>query len=294
MDEYLDASAEQPIVESFTHSQEPVLQPVQEPRSEVMAPSSATSREGNTNSHPPLWQPDEPQFTKAIADYYGVSRKSVQEWFQKVKEACPWFAESDLKLPDGRYSPIAVDLMGNYRMSGLPFKAWKAQIWEQNVELVAAFQASQPAQTEQPSESSTNNNLPKQENHSNGLTLHLGSNLALSPLPSIVSGDDTAYLTQAQQRLQEFEELQQQILTQMQEQYEQTQALNARYREATSISDQLLLKEFQLKGMQLGYTALQLKQQAFKATVQAAEAGTLPTPGGMPGKPLEDTLQPTG
>jgi hypothetical protein len=238
-----------------------------------------------------MWQPSEPQFTKAIADYYGVSRKSVQEWFQKVKEACPWFAEADLKLPDGRYSPIAISLMGNYRTSGLPFKTWKAQIWEQNAELVAAFQSSQPTQTERQQAGCTDD--LREDYPSSGLTLHLGSNLTLSPLPDLVSGNDTAYLTQAQQRLEQFEALQQQILFQMQQQYEQTQALNAQYQEATSISDQLLLKEYQLKGMQLGYTALQLKQQAFKATVQAAEAGTLPTLGGMPGKFTEGTLQPS-
>jgi hypothetical protein len=33
--------------------------------------------------------------------------------------------------------------MGGYRTSGLPFEAWKAQLWQQNPDLVAAYQASQ-------------------------------------------------------------------------------------------------------------------------------------------------------
>ncbi len=74
----------------------------------------------------------------------------------------------------------------------------------------------------------------------------------------------------------------------MQAQYQQAQSLNAQYQEATSLNDQLLLQEFQLKGVQLGYTALQLKQQAFKATIQAVEAGTLP----VPGKPQAEVAQP--
>ncbi|MBD1851691.1 hypothetical protein H6F87_16995 [Cyanobacteria bacterium FACHB-502] len=149
MAEYLNLSAVEPTKDSIAFSQEVDLPPAQtdlppipEAEREVAATSPATSREGSTN-YPLLWQPVEPQFTKAIAEYYGVSRKSVQQWFQKVKEACPWFSETDLKLPDERYSPLCVELMGRYRTSGLSFEAWKAQLWEQNAELVAAYQAAQ-------------------------------------------------------------------------------------------------------------------------------------------------------
>lgn len=143
MTEYIDLSMVEPMTDPITFSQELDLPPTQEPQSEVAATSPTTSHEGSTNAHPPLWQPTEPQFTKAIAQYYAVSRKSVQQWFQKVKDACPWFAETDLKLPDERYTPMCIELMGGYRTSGLPFEAWKAQLWEQNPDLVAAYQASQ-------------------------------------------------------------------------------------------------------------------------------------------------------
>lgn len=266
MTEYAAPSAVEPMTDPIVPPSEPALPPITEPPSDVAATSHATSYDGGTNSQLPIWRPTEPQFTKAIAEYYGVSRKSVQQWFQKVKEACPWFAEMDLKLADDRYTPLCIELMGDYRISGLPLEAWKAQIWEQNPELVVAFQASQPhASSTQPPDTPT------------GLSLHDHS--GLPTIASLVEGDEAAYLSQMQNRLQRFEQHHQQVLTQMQKRFQQSQELNAQYQEALSLSDQLLLQEFQLKGVQLGYTALELKQQAFKATVQAAEAGNLPSLG---------------
>jgi hypothetical protein len=142
MTEYLDLAVVKPMTDPIAALQEPVLQPTHEPFSDVAAASPVTSYEGSTNALT-LWRPTEPQFTKAIAQYYGVSRKSVQQWFQKVKDACPWFMEAALKLPDERYTPLCIELMGGYRISGLPFEAWKAQLWEQNPDLVTAYQASQ-------------------------------------------------------------------------------------------------------------------------------------------------------
>lgn len=135
----LDLSAVEPMTELIAFSQGTKLPPSQE----LLSEGDTTSCEGGTNAQPPLWQPKEPQFTKAIAQYYGVSRKSVQQWFQKVKDACPWFTEADLKLPDERYTLLCIELMGGYRTAGLPFEAWKAQLWEQNPDLVAAYQAAQ-------------------------------------------------------------------------------------------------------------------------------------------------------
>jgi hypothetical protein len=149
MSKYIEESAVEPITESFTHSQGTPQLEVQEVPSEVAPPLPDNSYEGDANSQPVLWQPTEPQFTKAIATYYGVSRKSVQEWFQKIKAVCPWFTEADLKLPDGRYSLLCIGLMGDYRTSGLPLEVWKAKVWEQNPDLVAAYQASQQPQPTQ-------------------------------------------------------------------------------------------------------------------------------------------------
>lgn len=138
MTQSLDVAAVVPLVEPIAPAAETHLPPPLEAAREVAATSPVTSDAGGTN--PPVWQPTEPQFTKAIAEYYGVSRKSVQQWFQKVKDACPWFSETDLKLPDERYTPLCIELMGDYRTAGLPFEAWKAQLWAQNPDLVATYQ----------------------------------------------------------------------------------------------------------------------------------------------------------
>lgn len=150
MTQYLNLSVVEPMTDPIAFSQELDLQPAQEALNEVAPTPPATSYEGGAKAQPSPWRPTEPQFTKAIAESYGVSRKSVQQWFQKVKEACPWFTETDLKLPDERYTPLCIELMGSYRTSGLPFEAWKAQLWEQNPNLVAVYQASQ--QQSQPPE----------------------------------------------------------------------------------------------------------------------------------------------
>lgn len=143
MTESIDLSAVTPISEPIACLPEAALPPSPTSSQEVAATSPTTAREVAAKTFPPLWQPGEPQFTKAIADYYGVSRKSVQQWFQKVKEACPWYLEADLKLPDGRYTPLCIERMGDYRTSGLPFEAWKTRLWEQNPDLVASYQATQ-------------------------------------------------------------------------------------------------------------------------------------------------------
>lgn len=146
----LDNSAFEPNADLLDPSQQPKVPPTSDPLSELPTTFPVTSHEGGTNPPPTLWQPSEPQFTKAIAEHYGVSRKSVQQWFQKVKDACPWFAETDLKLPDERYTSLCIELMGAYRTSGLPFEVWKTQIWEQNSDLVAAYQASQNSSPQPP------------------------------------------------------------------------------------------------------------------------------------------------
>jgi hypothetical protein len=224
------------------------------------------------------WKPTEPQFCRDIASHYRQGKRTIQKWVVELRKIAPWFTDTELKLSDDRYTPLAVELLG-YRYFAGSTKKWEKVLTEQYIDRVAATNI--PSTSEIPI--TPTKVLPSQDessNYSSRLTLHIGASSALPTIPGIVpSGNDAAYLLQAQQRLQQFEELQQQAIAQMQQQHEQAQALNAQYQEAVSLSDQLLLQEFQLKGVQLGYTALQLKQQAFKATVQAAEAGTLPVPG---------------
>lgn len=224
------------------------------------------------------WKPAAPQFCKEIAAHYGQSKRNIQKWFVDLREIAPWFTEAELRLSDDRYTSLAVELLG-YRYFAGSKKKWESVLREVFVDHVEAWDA-QSAPAICPEVLPREAQRPADDDRSTGMTLHIGSNLALPPISGVIApGNDTAYLTQAQQRIQQFEVMQQQILAQIQQQQKEAEALNAQYQEATSLSDQLLLQEFQLKGVQLGYAALQLKQQAFKATVQAAEAGILTAPG---------------
>ncbi len=225
-----------------------------------------------------------------------MSDRTVQTWFKTVTIAYPWIELKALKIGKSaktRYTPLCQVLIAEYRSSAssLSEEDWIASVHVANSEKLPTASIAQnqedipfsptevlPRGSDQPRNSDSCNDsddaLP------GGMSLHIGSSLALPAIPGIVPlSNDTVYLSQAQQRLQQFEALQQQVIAQLQQQQKEAQALNAQYQEATSLSDQLLLQEFQLKGVQLGYTALQLKQQAFKATIQAAEAGTLSLPG---------------
>ncbi|MDX2245069.1 MAG: hypothetical protein NW224_30700 [Leptolyngbyaceae cyanobacterium bins.302] len=233
---------------------------------------------------------------KELAEEYEVSDRTIQTWFKTVTAAHPWIELETLKTGKSaktRYTPLCQTLIAEYRAvaSNVSEENWIASVHAANPEKLSAPPTTQrqndvplsptevlPREDEQPSNGDPcgNGNAARP----GGMLLHIGSSLALPKIPGVVTpGNDTAYLTQAQQRMQQFEALQQQVLAQIQQQQKEAETLNAQYQEATSLSDQLLLQEFQLKGVQLGYTALQLKQQAFKATVQAAEAGTLPAPG---------------
>ncbi|MCU0548679.1 MAG: hypothetical protein MUC48_04960 [Leptolyngbya sp. Prado105] len=232
------------------------------------------------------WKPAEPQFCKDIAFYYGQSKRTIQKWFVDLREIAPWLKESELRLSDDRYSLLAVDLLGERYFAGSK-KKWAEILTVRFVDRVEASQ-SPPILPDvlPPQQKESNNagsNLP-------GLSLHIGSTLTLPPIPGLVpSGNDPSYLIKIQQRLQAFEQLQQQTIEQMQAQYQEAQDLNAQYQEAMTLNDQLLLQEFQLRGVQLGFTALHVKQQAFKSTVQAAESGSL----SMPGKPEVEIDQPS-
>lgn len=117
-------------------------------------PTPEPSPEGNSTlveSDATSYDPTQPQFTKAIAEHYGVTRKSVQEWVLKIREACPWFTDADLKLPGGQHTPLMLGLIDDFRSSELPLAAWKDKIWADNPELVEAWksQQAQPPQSQQ-------------------------------------------------------------------------------------------------------------------------------------------------
>lgn len=248
-------------------------------------PSEVSLTDADDQSSIGHWKPAEPQYCKEIAAHYQQSKRTIQKWFVDLQELAPWLAESELRLNDDRYSPLAVDLLGDRYFAGSK-KKWAAILTERFSDHLETWQSTPairpdvlPPQTEETGDTPS---------HSSGLFLHIGSTLTLPAIPGLVpSSNDIAYLNRMQQRLQAFEQLQQDAIAQMQQQYDQARILNEQYHEAMSLSDQLLLKEFQLKGVQLGYTALQLKQQAFKSIIQSAESGSL----SVPGKPQSESTQ---
>jgi hypothetical protein len=135
-----------PATQAFEPVTNLVVLPTQ-PSPEPSAESNSTLVGSDANSY----RTDEPQFTKAIAEHYGVTRKSVQEWVLKIREACPWFVDADLKLPGGQHTPLMLGLIEDFRSSGLPLAAWKDKIWAENPELVEAWksQQAQPPQSQQ-------------------------------------------------------------------------------------------------------------------------------------------------
>ena len=225
------------------------------------------------------WKPIEPQYCKAIADHYQVGKRSIQKWFADLLKLAPWLTVNELRLDDDRYTPLAVELLGDRYFAGST-KKWAQRLQQRYANVLA----SEPWQAEAPAirpEVLPRPDVPSEAgDRAGGLNLHIGS--ALNPLGIagiVVPSNDAAYLSQIQQKLEQFATLQQNAIAQMHSEFKQAQALNAQFQQATSLSDQLMLQEYQLRGVQLGYAAVQLKHEAFKATVQSAEAGTLPVPG---------------
>lgn len=267
----------------------------------------AIERGSGTTAEEPKPQPSEPRSSTEIAAQYGASQRTFLDWYKIVRQAYFWVEETDLRKgvsDKTRYTPLFQELLTKFKKSGLTQADWIASVHAANADKlpIAASTSSDPIATARraaaqrqaigaaespairpdvlPPQNEPQGDRSAEVSFMGGMVLHLGSVLNLPEIAGVVApGNDTAYLTQAQQRLEQFAALQQQVIAQMQQQQQQSQELNSQFQEATSLSDQLLLQEYQLQGVQLGFTALQVKQQAFKATVQAAEAGTLPVPG---------------
>jgi hypothetical protein len=100
---------------------------------EVASEAQKRAEQGDTNSHrtrteftsrgeKEVWIPENPQYCKAIAEYYGVTTRSIQSWYNKIVAAFPFL--EGLRLSDDRYSVECVSLMGEYKVSGLKFEVW--------------------------------------------------------------------------------------------------------------------------------------------------------------------------
>lgn len=97
-----------------------------------------------------IWKPAQPQYCKEICAHYDVTNRTVQKWFIKIIEACPWFSESELRLPDDRYTPLCIELMGDYHASGLIARKWGAKMAQRFVDRVSVAPVVRSVQAEAP------------------------------------------------------------------------------------------------------------------------------------------------
>ena len=86
------------------------------------------------------WKPAEPQFCKAIAEHYQQSKRTIQKWFVDLRALTPWFAESTLRLSDDRYTPLAVELLGERYFAGSR-KKWEQFLADRYAEQIAVSSA---------------------------------------------------------------------------------------------------------------------------------------------------------
>jgi hypothetical protein len=94
------------------------------------------------------WQPSEPQLCKDIAAHYQQGKRTIQKWFVDLREIAPWFVESELRLSDDRYTPLAVELLGDRYFAGSKKKWAKvlAERFADRVATVAAAASSAPGE----------------------------------------------------------------------------------------------------------------------------------------------------
>jgi hypothetical protein len=88
------------------------------------------------------WLPTDPQFCKDIAAHYQQSKRTIQKWFVDLREIAPWFTESELRLHDDRYTPLAVKLLGDRYFAGSK-KLWAEELATQYADRVADWNATQ-------------------------------------------------------------------------------------------------------------------------------------------------------
>ncbi len=90
------------------------------------------------------WKPAEPQFCKEIAAHYQQGKRTIQKWFVDLREIAPWFDEAELRLNDDRYTPLAIELLGDRYFAGSK-KKWEQGLVERFGDRVDSWNAAQSA-----------------------------------------------------------------------------------------------------------------------------------------------------
>ena len=219
-----------------------------------------------------IWKPAEPQFCRAICAHYGVKPRTVQKWFDKIAEACPWFSESELRLPDDRYTPLCVELMGDYRASGLIARKWSVKIAERFTDRVAAANAPKPES------SAIHPDVlpPMGAGSQNGDRSSTGGSL-------VPTGNSfLAALEEEEAELLEIEAKELRLLGRMGEGLSRLTHASSQWDRANQLRKQRLLRQTRLEAASLAVELEEEFENTLRETQYQIQRGNIPVPGKPP------------
>lgn len=218
-----------------------------------------------------IWKPTEPQYCRAICAHYGVKSRTVQKWFTKIREACPWFSEAELRLSDDRYTPLCIELMGDYRASGLIARKWGEKMAERFADRIA--DSSNPP--------AINPDVLPPEGEVNP------EGDRLTSLPSLVPTGQN-YLAAPGEEEAELHKLQTDELQLMGEMHQGLSRLtqsSEQWNRANQLRRQRLLKQTRLEAASLAIELEEEFENTLRETQYRLQRGNLSTPEPTPGKP---------
>ncbi|MBW4489949.1 MAG: hypothetical protein KME12_19375 [Trichocoleus desertorum ATA4-8-CV12] len=212
------------------------------------------------------WKPTEPQFCKAIAEHYQQGKRTIQKWFVDLREIAPWLAESELRLSDDRYTPLAVDLLGDRYFAGSK-KKWAQVLTERFGDRAATSHAPGPeAPAIRPEV------LPRE-----GQPTSVDRTAASSLVPTGVN-----YLTALEEEEAELQALEVQeieLLNRMQQSYTRLNQNQAQWDRTADLRRQRLLRQTRLEAAALA-TELEAEfENTLRETQYRIQRGNVPAPG---------------
>lgn len=218
------------------------------------------------------WCPAEPQYCKAIADHYQVGKRSIQKWFAELLKLAPWLPESELRLSDDRYTPLAIELLGDRYIAGST-KKWAAVLAERFGDRpdAPAVPPAGSAAAQQPTEDEDD------------VTDVAWEEIATTP-PDAPDANHSAivinadYLADLEAQLAHLKQIEQSELATLDYRQSVVTSLVAhtdQFNQAIALTDELLLRQSRLEGVNLGVKCEQEKQEAYRATRYAVATGRI-------------------
>ncbi|MEP0872923.1 hypothetical protein NDA01_24195 [Trichocoleus desertorum AS-A10] len=211
------------------------------------------------------WKPTEPQFCKAIAEHYQQGKRTIQKWFVDLREIAPWLAESELRLSDDRYTPLAVELLGDRYFAGSK-KKWAQVLTERFGDRAAANAPSPEAPAIRPEV------LPREDQPA-----PVERTAASSLVPTGVN-----YLTALEEEEAELQVLEAQeveLLNRMHQSYTRLNQNQAQWDRTADLRRQRLLRQTRLEAAALA-TELEAEfENTLRETQYQIQRGNVPAPG---------------